>query len=435
MAETAQLTHHMPVRILGRRMGPPSDPDLAVINSRFAADELTADDVFVFDAIASSDAYDSYYTRMSPETTLPNYTADLAAGAALLDSHDSYKLPFGSSFRAELQPVEGGMLEDVPATLQVFAGYYMLRNHTVNGKSTEDYRKGIVGGTHRKMSIGFTEKAGVPVRYICDIDGSDLFDWKSDYYPGMRLPDGTVVTYTIHDAHAAETSIVFANSSPGALIQRVQALVDQRSIPPQEIARLEGAWNVRFAGKPTQFFMQGDRDVDEKQIRAVLDGVLTRAGKKLSAATRDKLAGAVKSAEELITVIAGLLEEADAETGDDEGRAVRTELGDLATRDGVRQLKAQAKAGEAYTTRLITETVTAKTAVMGDAFTKEKADAYRQRLERMATTDFAFIEDEHENWSTQRAATFKPGRQVPAGATVGAGKHSEFLDYGDEGGE
>lgn len=434
-----QLLHYRQVRILGRRMGAPADPDLAIINGRFAAEPLTADDLFTFDAIASSDAYDDYYTRMDPETTLPNYEVDLAAGQALLDSHDNYRLPFGSSFRAQLQPVPDGLLEGVPASVQLFAGYYMLRNHVVNGKSTEDYRTGILGGTLRKMSIGFK---GNDVRYICDVDGSDLYDWKSDYYPGMRLPDGTIVTYTIKNARAAETSLVSANGSPGALIQRVQALIDQRQIPPSEITRLEGAWGVRFAGKPTQFFTNGGvQSMDEKQIRALLDGVLNRAGKKLSAATREKLSGAVKSAEELIATISELL--AEAESDAEAGRAARTELGEQATPDGIRTLRAQAKAGEAYTKRLIDETMAAKTAVLGDAFTADKAAAYRTRLERMAGSDFAFIEEEHASWSAQRKTTFRPGRPSgvvaagsgTAGSVDGTKGHSEFLDYGDEEGE
>lgn len=424
MPETAEFAHYMPVRILrGARMGAPADPDLALINATFAADPLTADDVFAFDAIASSDAYDSYFTRMDPETTLPNYSADLAAGAALLEAHDDRKLPFGSSFRAVLEPVPDGTLEGAPATVQVRAGYYMLRNHIVNGVNTEEYRRGIMGGTHRKMSIGFYEQADAPIEYICDIDGKGLY--ASDFYPGQMLSDGRVVTYTIKNAHAAETSIVFQNGSPGALIQRVQQLVDQRHIPPQEVSRLEGAWHVRFARKPQQFFMQGDRIVDPKEM---VDGILTRAGKKLSAATKEKLAGAVKSAEELIATIAGLLEEADAESSE-EGRAVRTELGDAATRDGVRQLKAQARAGEAYISGLVAETAKARVAVAGDTF-----DAKRYET-RLRTMDIEDLVDEHDAWAGKRAATFKPGRQVPVGAGAGeAGDkpHGEYLDYGDE---
>lgn len=427
--QTAEL-HYMPVRIVrptGVRMGVPSDPDLARINDLFAAEPLTADDIFAFDAIASSDAYDSYYTRMSPATTLPNYVADLTEGAALLDSHDDRKLPFGSSFRADLQPVDSGMLEGIPAMVQVFAGYYMLRNHIVNGVSTEDYRKGIVGGTHRKMSIGFY---GPDMRYVCDIDGKDLYE--SDFYPGQKLSDGRVVTYTIEDAHAAETSIVFKNGSPGALIQRVQSLVDQRHIPAKEIHRLESAWGVRFAGKPQQHFMStGEISMDEKQIRTVVDGILNRAGKKLSAATREKLNSAAKSAEELIATLTSLLEEAEDQA--EEGRSIRSMLGGQATVDGIRTLQAQAKAGETYTRRMIDETVAAKTAVMGDAFTKEKADAYRQRLERMAGSDFDFITDEHENWTAQRKATFSGGRKVPAvNPNTDTGKSNEFLDYDEE---
>jgi len=404
-------------------MGVPADPDLARINDLFAAEPLTADDVFSFDAIASSDAYDSYFTKMSAETTLPNYAADLAAGAALLDSHDDRKLPFGSSFRAELQAVDGGILEGVPATVQVFAGYYMLRNHTVNGVSTEDYRKGIVGGTHRKMSIGFY---GTEMRYVSDIDGTDLFE--GDTYPGQKLSDGRIVTYTIEDAHAAETSIVFKNGSPGSLIQRVQDLVTQRHIPAKEIARLEQSWGVRFAGKPVQHFVaKGTTHMDEQELRSLADGMLTsRAGKKLSAATREKISGAAKSAKDLISTLTALLEEAEDEK--EEGRAIRAALGDQATPQAIAGLKAQAQAGKAYTDDLVTETVKARVAVAGDTF-----DAARYQA-RLAKLDLDDLKDERDTWAKQRGAVYTPGRQAPTvSPNAATGATNEFLDYGEEG--
>lgn len=413
-------TLYLPARIVGARMGMPADPDLERINALFAAEPLSAEQVFVFDAIASSDAIDTYYTRMDTETTLPNYVEDLANGAALLDSHDSFRLPFGSSFRAELQPVEAGVLEGVPATTQVYAGYYMLRNHTVNGTSTEEYRAGIMGGTHRKMSIGF---GGADIQYVCDIDGSDLFAYDSAFYPGMRLADGTIVTYTIKHARALETSLVFKNASPGALIQRVQSLVDQRAIPAGEVARLEARWGVRFAGQPQQYFVQGVQTMDEKQIRFVLDGVQTRAGKKLSAATREKLSGAVKSAEDLIATLSDLLAEAADEV--EEGRGIKAELGEAATLEGVRTLKANAAAGDAYRRDLIAETVQARVAVAGDAF---DATRYERRLSAFDLDD---LKDERETWTAQRKATYTSGRIVPAAQPSEGRERSEFLDYGE----
>lgn len=415
-------TLYLPARIVGARMGMPADPDLDRINALFAAEPLAAEQVFVFDAIASSDAIDAYYTRMDVATTLPNYVADLAAGAALLDSHDAYRLPFGSSFRAELQPVEDGVLEGVPATTQVYAGYYMLRNHVVNGTNTEEYRTGIIGGTHRKMSIGF---GGPDITYVCDIDGSDLFSYDSAFYPGMRLADGTIVTYTIKHARALETSVVFKNASPGALIQRVQALVDQRAIPGGEVARLEARWGVRFAGKPQQYFIGGVQHMDEKQIKYVVDGVQTRAGKKLSAATREKLSGAVKSAEDLIATLSDLLAEAADEV--EEGRSIKAELGEAGTIEGIRTLKASAAAGESYRADLIAETVKARVAVAGDAFDKTR---YEKRL---ASYDLDDLKDERETWTAQRAAAYTPGRIVPTVDVAGeTASRNEYLDYGEE---
>lgn len=402
---TTELLHPGLVRVRALANGGTPDPgDLAIINGRFAAQPLAADEVFVFDGIPSTDAVDSYWTHMDVATSLPNYRDDFQAGQSLLDSHDFYRLGIGLSFRAALEAIDGA--EGQPATTQVRAGYYMLRKqHVGNEQNTDDYIRGILGGTYRKMSIGF---GGPDMRYVCDIDGSDMWDWDSDYYPGQRLKDGRVVTYTVVNARAHETSIVYKNSTPGAVIQRVQALVDQRHIPPQEVARLEQAWGVRFPGRPQQFFT-GERRMSgtpgqENAGRAVLDAVI-RAGKTLSAATREKLSGVQGTLEEQAAVLAGLLEASDAAAED--GRALRAELGAQATVEDVRRLKHQAQAGDAYTRRLVDETVKAKIAVRGNDFDAER---YRKRLERLDLDD---IEDEYEDAVGKRGAAFRAGRQVP----------------------
>jgi hypothetical protein len=404
---------YAPARIVGRRMGAPVDADLQRINSLFAAVPLTADDLFTFDAVASTDAVDTYFTHMDTQTTLPNYRDDLGNGQGLLDSHDIYELPLGSSFRAELQPITEA--EGAPATLQVLTGYYLVRGLTVNRKATDDYIRGIETGTQRKMSIGF---GGVNLRYICDIDGSDMFDWKSDYYPGMRLYDGTIVTYAVVDARAMETSLVSKNSTPGAVIQRIQALVDQRHIDPKEVLRLEQCWGVRFAGKSTQFFVSEGAgrmpQPNEQRLdaRAFLQGIHERVGKKISAATRDKLGSAVSrlgdaagGIQEASDAIAALLEEVDAEA--EAGRMVRTALGDQATAEGIAVLRADASAGKVYRADLVKETVQARVAVAGDAF-----DAKRYET-RLASYDVEDLRDEYEAWSGKRSKVFKSGRQVP----------------------
>lgn len=161
--------------------------------------------------------------------------------------------------------------------------------------------------------------------------------------------------------------------------------------------------------------------MEEKDIRELMDRILTRAGKKLSASTREKLSSAMKTMEDAAAVIAGLLEE----TGDDEDRAALvTELGELANPNGVRTLKAQAKAGAAYVAGLIAETVKARVAVAGDSFDAKRYEA------RLATMDIDDLVDERDAWAGRRSAAYTPGRQVPVG--TGADKpHSEFLEYDD----
>jgi hypothetical protein len=411
--ETALI--YAPVRILDAAPVPSAE-DLALINERFAAVELGPDDVFVFSGIASTDAVDYYSTHQDVATSLTNYVADLAAGAGLLDSHDIYRLPLGSSFRAVMEPIT--QAEGVDATRQVRAGYYLLRGHDVPGSgNTDDYIRGILGGTHRKMSIGF---GGPDMRFVCDIDGKDL--WDSDYWPGQRLKDGTRVTFTVVDARLYETSIVYKNATPGALIERVRHLVAARAIPAAEAARLEQRWGVRFVAPPRQHFVparagEGNGRMDREELKRLLAGVRQRAGKTISAATRQKLEDALTrlddasgGIEEATAAINALLDEAAASA--ENANAIRAALGDEATPDGIAALRQRAAAGDAYTARLIEETVRAKTAVLGNEY---DAARYRTHLERLAASDFQMLEDEHRTWTEQRRGVFRPGRQVPAG--------------------
>lgn len=387
--------------------GIPTNQDVALINDRFAKDALSADDVFVFSGVASTDAVDAYYTHMDPDTSLRNFVEDFSAGQALLDSHNILRLPIGNSFRAELRAIRSA--EGTAATAQVIADWYMLRHQTVAGTSTEDYRRGILGGTYRRMSVGF---GGPDMRWVCDVDGRDL--WESDYWPGQRLKDGKRVTFTVVNARAMECSLVYRNATPGALVQRVQQLITERQIPPQDVAGLEQAWHVRFVGTPR--LTQGARIVaNELTARGLLEGVQQRVGKTISKATRAKLDAAVTrlgeaqgGIDDAAAAIATLLEEVDAEA--EGSRALLAELGDQASADGIRALKAQADAGHAYTNRLIDDAVKHRRAVEGDRYTADREQKHRARLARLDTDE---LEDERDDWAQRRGETFQSGRRVP----------------------
>jgi hypothetical protein len=262
-----------------------TDADLARINREFAHVPLSAEDVFVFRAIISTDAVDSYFTHMDPKTSLRNFAEDADAGCPLLDSHDMWRLPIGQSFTGAVQPVPGGLAEGVPATRQVLCGYYLLRGHTVAGQAVDDYIRGIQGGTYRRMSVGF---GGPDCQIVCDIDGSDIFDWDSDYYPGQRLKDGRVVTYTVTDARKLESSLVYNNSTPGALVQRVAELAARRKVAPADAARLGERWGVRFDGPGR--LVSGLGGVELRITHRDLDGQPFPDAEDLAAAARTQAA-------------------------------------------------------------------------------------------------------------------------------------------------
>lgn len=237
----------------GARMGEPTDEELTLIN-RVSPTKLKRAAVFSFPGIASTNALDTYFTHMR-ESSLRRIAKSLMDGSALLDSHDVYRLPIGSSYYGEVQGVPGGMVEGVPATMQVPARFYMLRNLDVPGSgNTDSYIAGITAGMTRKLSIGF---GGADMRITCDQDGSDLYDWDSDMWPGKLLDDGSRATYGVDDADHYETSLVYKNATPGAIIrtpgpivQRWQALFTEGRIKPAEAARLEQRTGFRFADPP-----------------------------------------------------------------------------------------------------------------------------------------------------------------------------------------
>src|SRR5919112_1603906 len=110
----------------GVRAGEPTAEDLDIINSRFAVEPLTPDDVFAFPMAISTDAVDTYFTHMLP-SSLRNFEADFGAGRSLLDSHVMTRLNIGKSFAAAQEPIR--QAEGAKATTQVLVRWYMLRNH------------------------------------------------------------------------------------------------------------------------------------------------------------------------------------------------------------------------------------------------------------------------------------------------------------------
>ena len=207
-----------------------SESDLELINVN-TLEPLSEHQVFLFEAIPSNDAIDSYFTRMDPETTLPNYAENLKEGRALMNSHRRHDtLPLGYSYDGfhNLQ------------TNMVLGKYYMQRDLNL-GVSTNEVIKGIQGGTLRDVSIGFR-----PEWYKCSICGKDLDDYaECPHIPGVMYEKDLCIAW-IMNGYLAETSLVFDGATPGAMVKKAQEAFSQRKIGPQDVTRLEGVYGVRF---------------------------------------------------------------------------------------------------------------------------------------------------------------------------------------------
>ena len=384
---------------------------------KFARAPLSPDDIYTFPGVISTDAVDAYFTHMDI-SSLRRFVADFKNNRSLLSSHYVYQLPIGGSYDAELEDIPEGKVENVPATKRVRVFWYMIRDmQTERGVNTDQYIKGIESGVYHRMSIGF---GGKDLEFKCDIDGSDIWDWDSEYYPGMKLEGelkekyGPYVTYGVYNANAREGSLVYSNATPGAVVERVQRMITARKVPPVEIGRLGTALGVEF-DRPAALHRgigqieKGPNMTPEELIRQLL----SRAGAKFSKDTRTKLETALSSGTSIVDTLAELLE-ISAEEESEEDRAIRARLSNRGIDSAAKQgdVFTLADQGREYVDSQIAEAVRARVAVMGNGY---NAEAYKARLEKMAAGgDLAGVRDEIEVAKKQLGATFTPGRVASA---------------------
>lgn len=327
--------------------------------------QLSAEDVFVYQGIISSDAMDSYYTKMDAETSLRNYANDLKAGTPLMTYHETSQSPIGRSFDSSIDVKEDGKT--------VVRGlFYIVRHTKINGESTDDLIRQIETGTLTEMSVGF---GGINLWYKSSYDGKDIFE--SRYYPGDKDENGNLVYYYIMDATLREVSLVYKGACPDAVVERIRNDLPNMEDAERQIQKYETRFNVRI-DMPKQRSKEGKRMNIEEIKRAVEKGDLQR-GELLKALKVDAIT---------------------------EGqRSILKELGDDASIETVRSLKEKAEIGERAFNEKLDELVKARVAI-GQEFDQEK---YKEQMRSM---DVDFIEDQTRLFEDIKKAEFKPGRQT-----------------------
>lgn len=327
--------------------------------------QLSAEDVFVYQGIISSDAMDTYYTKMDAETSLRNYANDLKAGTPLMTYHETSQSPIGRSFDSSIDVKEDGKT--------VVRGlFYIVRHTKINGESTDDLIRQIETGTLTEMSVGF---GGINLWYKSSYDGKDIFE--SRYYPGDKDENGNLVYYYIMDATLREVSLVYKGACPDAVVERIRNDLPNMEDAERQIQKYETRFNVRI-DMPKQRSKEGKRMNIEEITRAVEKGDLQR-GELLKALKVDALT--------------------------DGQRSILKELGEDASIETVRSLKEKAEIGKRAFEEKLDELVKARVAI-GQEFDQEK---YKEQMRSM---DVDFIEDQTRLFEDIKKAEFKPGRQT-----------------------
>lgn len=327
--------------------------------------QLSAEDVFVYQGIISSDAMDSYYTKMDAETSLRNYANDLKAGTPLMTYHETSQSPIGRSFDSSIDVKEDGKT--------VVRGlFYIVRHTKINGESTDDLIRQIETGTLTEMSVGF---GGINLWYKSSYDGKDIFE--SRYYPVDKDENGNLVYYYIMDATLREVSLVYKGACPDAVVERIRNDLPNMEDAERQIQKYETRFNVRI-DMPKQRSKEGKRMNIEEIKRAVEKGDLQR-GELLKALKVDAIT--------------------------DGQRSILKELGEDASIETVRSLKEKAEIGKRAFEEKLDELVKARVAI-GQEFDQEK---YKEQMRSM---DVDFIEDQTRLFEDIKKAEFKPGRQT-----------------------
>ncbi|MGI2329660.1 hypothetical protein [Planococcus sp. YIM B11945] len=383
---------HLPARIiLSPDAAPSTDLDLEKIN-RHTLELVAASEIFTFSGHCSNDRMDSHFTRMDPMTTLRNYAEDLSGGVSLQEGHNIYVNPYGRSYDGEVitQGDENGVSNAVRGS------WYIMRGISVNGNKTDDTIRQIKAGIVRDMSVGFAGGS-----YRCGSCGKDLWNSDCPHIPGLEDEHGRMSFAWIVDARLREVSTVYKGSTPDAYIDKAREYVKQGQMELDKVHQLEQRFNVRLDDGSRSFY------IANKQKEAGANMTLL-----------EQLRSELKENKIEKRAVLEVLETEGEKFRQPDDIAIRNELGDAATPEGVKQLKSEAEQGRQYLADLVDSAVKARVRAQGEGF---KEESYKNLLVRSA--DIEYIKDEIKSYDEIANQRFTGGRQTE-GDNLG-GRHIE----------
>lgn len=398
--------------------------ELELINNIARAD-IKKSDLYLFPVWASNDLPDSYFTRMDPATTLPNYVTDFKDGRGLMLSHaesmlggsPAEKMPLGSSFNASLttRPDKAGRW--------VEAWLYILRDITVGDLNTNDAIRMIEAGIWKRVSIGFSIQPmdGRPQgRYICEVCNNNLLSGDCEHLPGFEY-DGQVCVARVEGGGLREVSLVYMNAAQGTVVQKARMLADAGRLKEKDILALEMSYGVRFFDKPKTSIVapkadeakERNRKKQERtmeEMRAILLGLVDMFSKVGQSRELEALSGrATKAKDEESLAIIGtdLAEQARTILNDSQAHRELVEAlpEESRTLEGIQALIANAADGEAHRSSVLEEALSEGVRFEGEEFDSEHWKSTLARMPLVAITK------QRDIWKKQADSRLKPGRQ------------------------
>jgi hypothetical protein len=230
-------------------------------NHLFDPAVITERQPFFWPTEISSSRLDSYDTRMDPETTLPNYAEDAAAGVSFCDSHNHMEQAFGRSFAGLLvnsgnqATAPGGEDPENPPT--VYAAWYTFPGLKLNRVNTDDLIFGIRSGLVKDISVGFKPDKGF--MYRCSVCGENLWSWDCSHIPGDttsvvvnestgQTEERYVFSWVVN-ARLSEGSGVYDGATPRCMILKATREARIGRIPERALRMVESMARIQLPRK------------------------------------------------------------------------------------------------------------------------------------------------------------------------------------------
>ena len=355
--------------------------DLATEMNRIneiALEELTPEEVYVFQFELSNTNVDAYYTRMTVDS-LMNYEMKINkpgknGGVPLLGNHNGYTYPVGRIYSADL------VIDDNTGVNRLVTRAYILRGDDNEDVGGDAIIKKIRGGVQNEVSIGF-----IAGNYRCSICGKEMVPGYFSRAVGNECShmlgeeyEGQVCYAWVEDGIILEGSLVSSGATPEAFIQKAINMAKNGMMT----AKMVNSVNKNLH---THITLEKESDMKAKELLQKVANGLPETVKANVLEAADKLpedATPEQATEVLATEVTKLEEE------------VKTQKEENA------RLAQEAELGKTYKNSLVEKAIEEGVAVLGEKFNKE---AQKRMLDQMSVED---IQAQTEHYLALKAEKF-----------------------------